>query len=253
MSDIKINMSLFVPHVFPNFTKKYVADAFADVGVVDRVDFVAKKDRDGKPYNAAYIHFNSFHSNAVVERMQDEIYDNGDYHMYHDCSEYYWIVLPNTAKKYVTGERKERINLNGAKAVNTKSAANPAAKQPVCPPAPKKVTYSQVAKKACTPVKLEEKFDEYVHAIRETQEAMQKDLEVSEEALQMAEIEAELTAEDDNLVSIDWRYVHAIEQENIYLHAEMEQLRTALINLDRMYQAEKAKVRSSNLACSIDL
>jgi len=242
-------MSLFVPHVFPNFTKKYVADAFADVGVVDRVDFVAKKDRDGKPYNAAYIHFNSFHSNAIVERMQDEIYDNGDYHMYHDCSEYYWIVLPNTAKKYVTGERKERIDLNGAKAVNAKSAA----KEPVCPPAPKKASYSHIAKKACTPVKLEEKFDEYVHAIRETQAAVEEDLEVSEEAQQMAELEQYLEEEDENLISIDWRYVQAIEHENMALHGEIDQLRTALINLDKMYQAEAAKVRASNLATSIDL
>ena len=60
----------------------------------------------------------------------------------------------------------------------------------------------------------------------------------------MAEIEAELEAEDENLVSIDYRYVQAVEQENVWLHGEIAQLRLALINLDQMYQAEAAKVRA---------
>jgi hypothetical protein len=40
------NTSLFIPHVFPNFDKDYVAKAFDHCGEVERVDFVAKQDRD---------------------------------------------------------------------------------------------------------------------------------------------------------------------------------------------------------------
>jgi hypothetical protein len=66
----------------------------------------------------------------------------------------------------------------------------------------------------------------------------------TEEAMQMAEIEAELDKEDKNLISIDCRYVQMIEQENMWLRAEVGQLRAALINLNQMYQAEAAKVKA---------
>ena len=51
--------------------------------------------------------------------------------------------------------------------------------------------------------------------------------EASEETAQMAEIEAELEAEDENLVSIDGRYVKAIEEENLRMRAEIAQLRAS--------------------------
>jgi hypothetical protein len=76
MSAIK-NMSLFVPHVFPNFTQKYVIEAFSEVGEVDSIDFVAKKDRNGKPYNAVHIHFKSWYDEGPANRIQDDIAKNG--------------------------------------------------------------------------------------------------------------------------------------------------------------------------------
>jgi hypothetical protein len=63
----------------------------------------------------------------------------------------------------------------------------------------------------------------------------------------MDEIEAELNAEDANLVTIDSRYVQAIEQENIWLNCEVVQLRAAIINLHQMYQAEVAKVKGLSM------
>jgi hypothetical protein len=253
MSAIK-NISLFVPHVFPNFTQKYVAESFADLGDVDRVDFVTKQDRDGKDFNAAYIHFKRWYDNRAAITIQDTIANDGSTKFYHDDSEYYWIVLPNTAKKHIPGERKPRIDLGEAKSVSVKSVQKTPEKQVkevACPGAPKKPSYAHNAnsgaRKPIAPTlpRLESSeqcclklFDEF-------------DAEVSEDAAQMAEIEAELEAEDKYLVSIDSRYVQTIEQENLWLHGEIAQLRMALINLDQMYQAEKAKVRAFNT--SVDL
>lgn len=239
------NTSLFIPHVFPNFDKDYVAEAFSEVGEVERVDFVAKQDRDGKPYNAVYIHFKKWYNNRFAIKTVSDIFNNGTAKFYHDDSDYYWIVLPNTAKKHVPGERKARVDLGDSKAINMKSIEKTPEKQAVCPGAPKKPSYAQLAAKPAEdkpePMNLAAKFEEC-------------DVEASEEEAQMAEIEAELEAEDENLVSIDYRYVQAIEQENMWLHGEIAQLRAALINLDQMYQAEAAKVRAfSTVETSIDL
>jgi hypothetical protein len=235
MSAIK-NISLFVPHVFPNFNQKYVATAFSELGDVDRVDFVSKQDRDGKPYNAAYIHFKEWFDDHSANEMQGRLETAGSIQFYHDDSEYYWIVLPNSAKKHVSGERKPRIDLGELNSVSVKTIEKTPNKQVACSGAPKKSTYAQLfSDKAKTPLtqpdNLQSEFDQF-------------DAEASEDDIQMAEIEAELEAEDNNLVSIDYRYIQAIEQENACLHAEIAQIRLALINLDQMYQAEKAKVRA---------
>lgn len=245
MSAIK-NMSLFVPHVFPNFNKTYVLVAFECIGEVERVDLVAKKDRDGKPYNAAYIHFESWRNNKIARETLDDIAEYGSAKFFHDDSEYYWIVLPNTAKKHVPGERKPRLDIGDLNKTPEKSC-QPVVHPVVHPGAPKKTSYASMVKsntETIVPVKLETQFDEYVQVVRETQEAFDEYADASEEAAQMDEIEAELEAEDENLVSIDWRYVQTIEEENFWLHGEIAQLRMALINLDQMYQAEKAKVRA---------
>ena len=65
MSAVK-NMSLFIPHVFPNFDQQYIAESFAEIGDVERVDLVAKLGRDGKTHNAVYIHFKKWYDNKTI-------------------------------------------------------------------------------------------------------------------------------------------------------------------------------------------
>lgn len=233
MSAIK-NISLFVPHIFSNFDKEYVADVFATFGDVSHVDFVAKQDRDGKDYNAAYIHFKRWYDLPASRKFHSDLLS--DYgklvpvKVYHD-GPWYWIVLPNTAKKHVSGERKPRIDLGEAKAISINTPEK-VAKAPVCPGAPKKATYAAVVS------------DSVVTNLADSFHAEAFDVDAAEEEAQMDEIEKEIEAEDSNLVSIDYRYVKAIEEENMWLNTEVGQLRQALINLDKMYQAEVAKVRA---------
>jgi len=215
------NLSLFIPFVFPNFDQKYVTKAFAKIGNVDRVDFVAKQDRAGKTYNAVYVHFKEWYNNKLADHIWDQCFEkNEQTQYYHDNTEYFWIVLPNTAKKHVPGERKQRIGLGDANAINVKSAEDP-------------VT-----------AKLDNKIEEECFE----EDDMEREAELAEiEAL----MEQEKMEEDKDLISIDWRYVHMMEQENKWLHGEISQLRTALIKMDQMYQAEAAKVRA--FRTSVDL
>jgi hypothetical protein len=219
------NISLFIPFVFPNFDQKYVTKAFAKIGNVDRVDFVAKQDRAGKTYNAVYVHFKEWYNNKLADHIWDQCFEkNEQTQYYHDNTEYFWIVLPNTAKKHVPGERKQRIGLGDANAINVKCAEAP-------------VT-----------TKLDNKIEEECFEECLEEDDMEREAELAEiEAL----IEQEKMEEDKDLISIDWRYVHMMEQENKWLHGEISQLRTALIKMDQMYQAEAAKVRA--FRTSVDL
>ena len=236
------NLSLFIPFVFPNFDQKYVANAFAKIGNVDRVDFVTKQDRTGKTYNAVYVHFKEWHNNTLADYIWEECFqNNGKAEFYHDDTEYFWIVLPNTAKKHMPGERKPRICLGESNTINVKSAENDSSY-------PKKANNSEVLTNENPDTNMDIDLDERIDKmLRNPVEDL--DTEIDN---QLAEIEAAMEEEDKDLISIDWRYVHAIEEENKWLHGEIAQLRIALINMDRMYQAEAAKVRAV-YGISVDL
>jgi hypothetical protein len=107
------NMSVYIPHVFPNFTSEYIAGVFENlrIGVVDHVDLVGKVDRQGKPYNAAYIHFKYWCSGPAAENMYYRIKDTSkEARIVHD-DPWFWILLENTAKKYEPSARRPRIEI----------------------------------------------------------------------------------------------------------------------------------------------
>jgi hypothetical protein len=108
--------SVYVPHVFPNFDKKYVAEVFSKYGIVKEIDFVSKLGRDGKPYNSVYVHLNNV--NHKFQRDVLEKVESGEPHTILYDAPWHWIVLPNTAKKHVPGDRKLKIDLGDAKAIS---------------------------------------------------------------------------------------------------------------------------------------
>jgi hypothetical protein len=108
------NMSLYIPHVFPNFTGEYIAAVFEDLGIgsVDHVDLVSKLDHSGKPYNSAYIHFQYWYSGPIAENFQARVQDpSKEARIVHD-DPWYWIILENTATKYEPGARKACLDLS---------------------------------------------------------------------------------------------------------------------------------------------
>jgi len=107
------NTSIYIPHVFPNFDKDYITGVFEnmEIGNVSHVDLVSKTDRQGKAYNAAYIHFNFWHTNPTAANLQAKILDpNQEAKIMHQ-DPWFWICLENTAKKHAVGQRKPVINL----------------------------------------------------------------------------------------------------------------------------------------------
>jgi hypothetical protein len=111
--NIDETMSLFIPHVFPNFDESYIAEVFEglDFGSVHNVDLVAKMDRNGNTFNAAFVHFYKWTNSSMVENFQDRVKNpEKDARIMHD-DPWFWIVLENKAKKYIPGERKQRINI----------------------------------------------------------------------------------------------------------------------------------------------
>jgi hypothetical protein len=91
-------MSLYIPHVFSNITRERITKAVEHLGIVRTIDLVRKTGKDGKSYNAAYIHFEYWHDNTMTRNFQERLTTGEARIIYEDP--WFWIVLENhsTAK-----------------------------------------------------------------------------------------------------------------------------------------------------------
>ena len=229
MSAIK-NISLFIPHVYGNYTNSMVSDVFdkMNIGLVKNVDFVSKMGSDGKPYNAAYIHFYEWHNTVVARNLQERVLNpNKEARVMYD-DPWYWIVLENKGKKHMPGDRKPRIDLD---AFNTPE-------KPIAPVlnkiqnAPQKAkTWSQAVHPP-TPLNLENEFDAEVQAYDGIGSITQAEMDWAWE-----QMEIQRERDNEHLISIDGRYVQSLEQE-------CEMLRAQMSYFQNLYYAESIKSKA---------
>ena len=107
------NISLFIPHVYANISSTQIFDTFENlrIGVVRNVDLIPKQGSDGKPYNAAYIHFYEWCDNIAARNFQERVLDPKQEAKIVYDEPWHWIVLENKTRKRVPGERKATIDL----------------------------------------------------------------------------------------------------------------------------------------------
>ena len=221
MSAIK-NISLFIPHVYGNYTSSMVGDVFNQMcfGKVKNVDFVNKMGSDGKPYNAAYIHFSEWYDNTIASNFQERVMNPQKEArvMYDDP--WYWIVLENKGKKYMPSQRKPRIDLDAFNTPEKPIAAVLSQREPGSPV--KTNSLAQVVHPP-TPVNLENAFNTEAQAAGGviTQKEMDWAFEQMENEKMMDKMEAQMDIDDFHLATFDSRYVESLEQENQMLRSQV--------------------------------
>lgn len=125
MTSINQQLSLFVPYMFPNITEARVSAIFSALllGEVHHVDFIPKTDKNGKSYNAAYIHFAFWHESDTAARFQERVTNPGkEARLVYD-EPWFWIVLENTAIKGSRAQETELVSSDYAAILEGKLAA----------------------------------------------------------------------------------------------------------------------------------
>ena len=92
------NISLFIPHISPNFTGDDIAKIFKKlkIGIVDMINFVSKIDRNGRRYKSAYIRFESWFEGTIAANFQARVLNpKKEARIVYDDPKY-WVVLPDT-------------------------------------------------------------------------------------------------------------------------------------------------------------
>lgn len=116
MSSVNQKISLFIPHIFANLSKELVTEVLEydyKIGKISHIDFVEKTGADGKPYNAAYVHFEYWNEDMETLQFQQEVLrSEKGYRVVYDTP-WFWIVLENKKKpRQVAGYRKPRLDLS---------------------------------------------------------------------------------------------------------------------------------------------
>jgi hypothetical protein len=109
MSSLSNQLSVFIPRCDYDITDSFITETFRlclDLGAISRIDRISKLDRNSVPYVSMYIHFDNVYSNAYVESFR-----NGEIRQLYYSDTQFWTVLPNTASKHTSGDRKLRIQL----------------------------------------------------------------------------------------------------------------------------------------------
>ena len=103
---------LFLPHVFPQFDAKFIANVFQfkhNIGIVSRVDIVSKHTT----HNCVYIHFESVNNHLTHVRRLFERINDGEKATLNYQGKYYWNILKDTSKgkNFSVSERKECVDI----------------------------------------------------------------------------------------------------------------------------------------------
>ena len=112
MSSSFANVSLYIPYVFANISKKTISETFESlrIGAVKRVDFVNKRNAGGD-FNAVYIHFNYWYDNIAARNFQERVLDTTrEARIVYD-EPWYWIVLENKGAKAELTKRKPCLDI----------------------------------------------------------------------------------------------------------------------------------------------
>ena len=223
MSTNMKNISLFIPHIFANYRKEDVIKVFEDkqIGKVNHIDYI-KKFNNGTDYYAAYIHFDYWYENSDALKLNRDVLDTKKEARIMYEEPWYWIVLENKTPQKIntkSGDRKLRIDIKGLSSSSVTISTPKSDVELTCPNAPIKKK-QLVSFEFIEPINLEGEFS---------------DEDIAQMDRELDEIEEYMIQEEEvNQISIDSRYVKAIEEENAEMREQIQYLHAQMYNL-QMY------------------
>ena len=96
-----VNLSLYIPRVFPNINRKKIVEIFhrLRIGRVANIDLQRKIGRDGQPYNSVFVHFEYWYDNVAARNFQARVLNPAEEARLVYDDPWHWVVLENKPKK----------------------------------------------------------------------------------------------------------------------------------------------------------
>ena len=247
MSDTLKNISLYIPRVFAGYSEQEIYDIIDDKGLgklkkIDLANF--RTSFDGKSeICSAYIHFEFWYDTIANRNFQSQVIDpEVEARLYYEGN-IYWIVLENKARKYLPSERKPRIVIDKPTHSYNEFFRSEKFDNLYLEDDVKVVTETETEIKIKNLREEDEQFTseeiDLIHIIAE------EEADEQAETYRQMDDTAQYMEEDDNeLITIDGRYVKSIEEQIAELHSENQRVNSLYWSIFSAYQEEKIKTKA---------
>ena len=132
--------SMCIPRTFVNITRSHVYKTINDLnlGVIDHIDMVRRKNEKGEDFQRVFIHFSKWHSNSVADRARTLLLSGKEVKVIYE-DPWFWKISANRSP--------ERASHKPAKPVYTNTNANTMTHTETTPlsSSPTRRTYAQMA------------------------------------------------------------------------------------------------------------
>jgi hypothetical protein len=130
--------SMCIPRTFVNITRSHVYKTINDLnlGVIDHIDMVRRKNEKGEDFQRVFIHFSKWHSNSVADRARTLLLSGKEVKIIYD-DPWFWKISANRSS--------ERASQKGAKPVYTNTNAITPTETTPLSSSPQRRTYAQMA------------------------------------------------------------------------------------------------------------
>jgi hypothetical protein len=132
--------SMCIPRTFVNITRSHVYKTINDLnlGVIDHIDMVRRKNEKGEDFQRVFIHFSKWHSNSVADRARTLLLSGKEVKVIYE-DPWFWKISANRSS--------ERTPHKGAKPVLTATniPTNTPTETTTLSSSPARRTYAQMA------------------------------------------------------------------------------------------------------------
>ena len=131
--------SMCIPRTFINITRSHVYKTINDLnlGVIDHIDMVRRKNEKGEDFQRVFIHFSKWHSNSVADKARTLLLSDKEVKIIYD-DPWFWKISANRSS-----ERASHKHAYNAKPVYTN--ANILTETTPLSSSPPRRTYAQMA------------------------------------------------------------------------------------------------------------
>jgi hypothetical protein len=92
--------SMCIPRTFVNITRSHVYKTINDLnlGVIDHIDMVRRKNEKGEDFQRVFIHFSKWHSNSVADRARTLLLSGKEVKVIYD-DPWFWKISANRSSE----------------------------------------------------------------------------------------------------------------------------------------------------------
>ena len=128
--------SMCIPRTFVNITRSHVYKTINDLnlGVIDHIDMVRRKNEKGEDFQRVFIHFSKWHSNNVADRARTLLLSGKEVKVIYD-DPWFWKISANRSSERTTQKAVKPVAINAITPTETTALSS----------SPTRRTYAQMA------------------------------------------------------------------------------------------------------------